>query len=1036
VRACSAPASAQQDCTIFAWRSDQKVGALFRPRASSTAIVQGRAAFDAAQTELRELTLRAGTFTEHERQVKAVDGERKRLVADIGEARTTQNAQERLRTVMPLLATRERVLEELESLAAAPELPADARERRLVAAERETSDTQSAEAAHARVEELERRIDEIKLDTTLLERELAIKELHGRLANVREGGGDLGRQKIKLEAATLLAQEALDQVRPDLDLESAAQLRLTETQRARVERALEHRAQLTALSQATARSAEDAEDRVDEIADELDGLNPPTDTAALAAAVTAARADGQIEARLVDAEGALAGAIDQLNAELRRLDPGADVVTLCAIRPPSTAAVKQFADARDELDARSRDLADARTRLDKDFRDLDEDVSRLALSTDAPTIEDLGFAREQRDHEWQELRRSLEHPVVTSASPDTFEGHVRRADAVADRLRIEADNVARQAELTVRKRCFDAEARDLDGREQSLETDRAAHDGRWASAWEAAGIAASSPHEMADWLRCRERVLERADAATRGERVVDAEQRARDGHAESLRAILAELGHESSTIASLSGLLAMAQTQVSKAQTAREDHEQLTRDLVIARGTAAKNRTKAEEHRNALQRWLDAWTSIAAANCWPDDIGADSARQVLATVTELADRVQEIAQLTTRVDGIQDRLNTFDEDAAALIGAIAPELDSWPLHDAVAELERMVSKAVQARSSRDTLVGELDGAREELAGANRSVDDAARQLETLVALAGVATIDELPEAERRSSRAADLHGQLPELEHQITDAGHASLRDLIERAEDVDIDALDAQSAESDDEITCLEEQLHDLDVRIGELRGEQRKMECLQGAACAAEQVEQRAAQLRELAERYVRLDLAAWALSEAIDAYRQAHKAPVLQRASKLFPQLTCGAFQGLEVSFDEADDPVIVGVRRTGEKVPVKLMSTGTREQLYLALRLASLERHVDLRGPMPVILDDVVLHSDPQRKTAILRALADLGERTQVITFTHDPQVVALAQHAIDPDRLTVHELGGSEITGAVQPAILAGNVRAVLPARAA
>ena len=114
----------------------------------------------------------------------------------------------------------------------------------------------------------------------------------------------------------------------------------------------------------------------------------------------------------------------------------------------------------------------------------------------------------------------------------------------------------------------------------------------------------------------------------------------------------------------------------------------------------------------------------------------------------------------------------------------------------------------------------------------------------------------------------------------------------------------------------------------------------------------------------------------------------------------------------------------------------MSTGTREQLYLALRLASLERHVELHGPMPIILDDVVLHSDPKRKTAILSALADLGLRTQVITFSHDPQVVALAQNAIDPDLLTVHELGGTEITGALQPVIATADVRPIRSINAA
>jgi uncharacterized protein YhaN len=159
---------------------------------------------------------------------------------------------------------------------------------------------------------------------------------------------------------------------------------------------------------------------------------------------------------------------------------------------------------------------------------------------------------------------------------------------------------------------------------------------------------------------------------------------------------------------------------------------------------------------------------------------------------------------------------------------------------------------------------------------------------------------------------------------------------------------------------------------------------------------------------------------LAQAIDQYRRDHKDPLLRRADELFPQLTCGSFNALEVGFDEADEPVLVGVRPTEERVSVERMSTGTREQLYLALRIASLERHVELHGPMPVILDDVVLHSDPERKTAILAALAQLSRSTQVIAFSHDPHVVALAQNALDPELVTLHELGRRDVSNALHP----------------
>jgi uncharacterized protein YhaN len=136
------------------------------------------------------------------------------------------------------------------------------------------------------------------------------------------------------------------------------------------------------------------------------------------------------------------------------------------------------------------------------------------------------------------------------------------------------------------------------------------------------------------------------------------------------------------------------------------------------------------------------------------------------------------------------------------------------------------------------------------------------------------------------------------------------------------------------------------------------------------------------------------------------------VLARASELFSVLTLGSFEGLEVGFDQGDEPVLVALRDK-KQLEASALSDGTLDQLYLALRVASLERLIESRGPLPLLLDDVLVHFDDQRAAAALSVLGALAKKTQVILFTHHRRIVDLATRAIS-DRdggaaARVHEL---------------------------
>jgi uncharacterized protein YhaN len=89
------------------------------------------------------------------------------------------------------------------------------------------------------------------------------------------------------------------------------------------------------------------------------------------------------------------------------------------------------------------------------------------------------------------------------------------------------------------------------------------------------------------------------------------------------------------------------------------------------------------------------------------------------------------------------------------------------------------------------------------------------------------------------------------------------------------------------------------------------------------------------------------------------------------------------GLATAFGDDDKPVLIAIRKNKEHVEVGGLSDGTRDQLYLALRLAAIEDHVARVAACPVILDDIFIHNDDLRASAALQALAEIAERTQVL-----------------------------------------------------
>jgi uncharacterized protein YhaN len=167
--------------------------------------------------------------------------------------------------------------------------------------------------------------------------------------------------------------------------------------------------------------------------------------------------------------------------------------------------------------------------------------------------------------------------------------------------------------------------------------------------------------------------------------------------------------------------------------------------------------------------------------------------------------------------------------------------------------------------------------------------------------------------------------------------------------------------------------------------------------AAQLAEEAQSVLARIDADAEQYLILRLAHAVLQEGLERYRKKNEAGVLGRASDLFRALTRGSFSRLEIEANEKGEQVVVGIRAgTETPVAVEHLSDGTRDQLYLALRLASLEVYLAAHEPMPFIVDDLLLNFDDERAAATFAVLAELSRKTQVLFFTHHRHLVEQAR----------------------------------------
>ena len=281
-------------------------------------------------------------------------------------------------------------------------------------------------------------------------------------------------------------------------------------------------------------------------------------------------------------------------------------------------------------------------------------------------------------------------------------------------------------------------------------------------------------------------------------------------------------------------------------------------------------------------------------------------------------------------------------------------------------------------------------------------------IDKLLLQAHCITLESLELVEGQSAQRSALAVEVLDIETRLVKSASLPLAVALRQAEGQDPDAVAEALNQNLQKCEENDGEVQNRHEAYLEVRQTFEKMDGSAAAADAQQKTAQHAARIAELGADYAASRIASVVLAQVIDAYQKRNQGPLIDKASKRFAAITSERYSGVVVDYNE-DKQILKAVRSDGERLAMDQLSTGRRDQLFLALRLAAIEGHLDNAEPLPVIVDDILIQFDDQASAATFKVLADLSKRTQVLFLTHHTHLLDVAETAIGNGAYRAHAL---------------------------
>ncbi len=996
---------------------------LFKAQASTKVVNQAISRFKEAQKRIRDSSLPVAEW-------KRLQKELADTLSGIGQvedeisARSRQKSRlDRVNRVKGALAERCSVMARLDEMKEVGLLPENFGENRKSLSESLQTAGLAGERAEARLSRLKEASSSLNVRNELLENEAAILSMHKEWGAVEKTIQDRPQQEGKRRLLRNEARTLLKTVRPDMDIDEADRLRPLLNNKKWISGLARKHGLLAQKKEKAEATLRDIEDEQASIKRKLgEARQPHPDLSALKAAVAAARKAGDLEQRLADVEKRASvdkAAWENELAGLGRFSGSGEALLKSAL--PVSETLDAFEKKIDAVNDAVRDFERRQKELDEERKQAEQDLNALLLKSDIPAVSELEASRTVRNIVWNLIKRKyIENCDVEqdirdftpeSDLPSVYEKKVDAADHVSDRLRLAADQVVKRADLEAKIEGLKSRVRDISEEIRKTKALKESLHHQWNSVWKPLGVDPGTPREMKQWLLRVEKLMTAIRSANAGSGEADSLSLECKRLKETLALRISRFDDRTDLQRmGLDAMINLCEQRIAQEESSLQLKHQLEHSLAEAEIRLKRTREELTSIENDQAAWVREWGQAIDGLGLKTDVHPEHATEVFDQLVLFFEKFDKSEDLRKRIYGMDQVAEKFEKRVFEFADGIGVQREGLGADTIAAGLHRDLNEAREARASLNKIMTLEKDVKQEIEDAEITIRAVREKLAVLRHQAGVETDDELEPAGESSGIKRRLLQKLETLEQELTRNGDGlSIDELQKEADESDIDAIEGEITRVFRELQELQEYRDALRDRRQTLQNEIKARDVGAMAANASEEAEQQLAAMVSGVEHYLRLQIAALILEQRIEDYRRKNQAPVLARAGEIFSRLTLGSYTNLRDELDDSGRPILLGVRSNDIEVPIDGMSDGSRDQLYLSLRLATLEQHLNTAEPMPFVVDDILIGFDDNRTRSCIEVLGEVAAKTQVLVFTHHRRVLELADGIEARAGIYVHEL---------------------------